>query len=319
MGPWVQPGPSMAAAAAATLPGSGRGAEGATAAPQEDEDVDCVICFESLDSRGGAVPLPCECRVAYCHHCWDRALAASMSACGRALCPSCRSAMQVDFDAESGRLLFSRAPATTSSSSSWFSELSEETEEHWRQRLYQQAKPLQIALLQQYGAEATRAAAAAAAEEDVPASGDREGGREGGREGEGAQLARAAESPEGVEPPRCVCGARLACTSARERVLAFVAEAPMPTPPSLVEHLMMRPPIVCDICSGQVEPRSRVWTCENGRRTVLHAVRYDVCEACFAFYAFGVEVPSDTGEGDDASEDPYGEDSATSDEEKDDW
>mmetsp|Transcript_47506 Transcript_47506/g.137209 ORF Transcript_47506/g.137209 Transcript_47506/m.137209 type:complete len:102 (+) Transcript_47506:670-975(+) len=101
--------------------------------------------------------------------------------------------------------------------------------------------------------------------------------------------------------------------------MAFVAEAPMPTPPALIEHLMMRPPIVCDICTRQVEPRSRVWTCENGRRTVLHAVRYDVCEGCFAFYAFGVEVPSDTGEGEeDPTEDSYGEDDTCS-EEKDDW
>ena len=28
----------------------------------------------------------------------------------------------------------------------------------------------------------------------------------------------------------------------------------------------------------QVSPNSEVWTCENGRRTVLHSVAYDVCQ-----------------------------------------
>merc|ERR1712241_1151902 len=91
---------------------------------QEVEE--CVICFEELEPTGGAVPLPCECRVGYCHLCWDRALAASMSACGRALCPSCRSPMYVDFDASSGRLCFSRAQDPPG--------------DDWRKRLYAQAK-----------------------------------------------------------------------------------------------------------------------------------------------------------------------------------
>ena len=61
----------------------------------------------------------------------------------------------------------------------------------------------------------------------------------------------------------------------------------------------------------QVAASADVWTCENGRRTVLHAVAYDVCQAgpallrvslcvtglgslasvqsCFNYYAYGHE------------------------------
>ena len=53
---------------------------------------------------------------------------------------------------------------------------------------------------------------------------------------------------------------------------------------------MMDPPIFCDLCHKMVNTRSQVWTCENGRRTVLHAVAYDVCESCFMLHAHGVEV-----------------------------
>ncbi|CAK0857852.1 unnamed protein product [Prorocentrum cordatum] len=81
------------------------------AAAAADEDLECTICFEELSNVGGAIPLPCDCKVTYCSSCWDfdRALAASMSVTGRGSCPSCRSAMRVSFDADSGKLSFSRA------------------------------------------------------------------------------------------------------------------------------------------------------------------------------------------------------------------
>jgi len=50
--------------------------------------------------------------------------------------------------------------------------------------------------------------------------------------------------------------------------------------------LIDNPPIVCDVCAQPVRTQN-VWTCENGRRTVLHAAAYDVCESCFAEHAFG--------------------------------
>jgi len=289
------------------------GAHTSTAA-EDDGDTDCMICFETLDSRGGAVPLPCDCRVAYCHHCWDRALAASISACGRALCPSCRSWMHVDFDAAGGRLLFSRLQGGSG-------EDGEEPQDDWRKRLYAKAKPLQIALLQRYGAQATASAdAIAAADSSRAASAAQARGTDAIEVQEQEEGPSAGVASTRADPPRCVCGHRLTCTSARERVLAFISEAPMPTPPTLLEHLMQRPPIVCDICTRQVPPRSRVWTCENGRRTVLHAVRYDVCEACFAFHSFGIEIPSDTGEGaGDEGEGSLEDGDASSEEDKDDW
>jgi len=277
--------------------------QGETATASLDEaEVECVICFEELESRGGSVPLPCECRVAYCHHCWDRALAASMSACGRPLCPSCRTPMHVDFDATCGRLLFSRAPEGEPGE--------EPPEDDWRKRLYTQAKPMQIQLLQRYGARAASAEGGSAAAAPAAALGP---AADAG--GPAATEDKVADATE--EPPRCVCGFRLTCTSAQERVMAFVSEAPMRPPPTLIENLLMRPPIVCDICFRQVDPAARVWTCENGRRTVLHAVAYDVCEACFAFHAYGTESLPDPGDSDSVTEDSEEYDGASSEEK--DW
>ncbi|CAJ1388554.1 unnamed protein product [Effrenium voratum] len=191
------------------------------------EDTECIICFETLEGRGGAVSLPCNCKVAYCHQCWDRSLAASMSSCGAALCPSCRSSMQVDFDPDSRQLTFSRSQEGGSSG----------FKRDWRKRLYKQARPAQIQLLQDFG----------------------------------------------KEHPPCVCGSRLSCTSVRERVQSFVQEeAAIPVTDQEMDYLMSRPPIMCDICNQQVHSEADVWTCENGRRTVLHAVAYDVCQACFS-------------------------------------
>ncbi|CAJ1450916.1 unnamed protein product [Effrenium voratum] len=86
-----------------------------------------------------------------------------------------------------------------------------------------------------------------------------------------------------AEHPPCVCGSRLSCTSVRERVQSFVQEeAAIPVTDQEMDYLMSRPPIMCDICNQQVHSEADVWTCENGRRTVLHAVAYDVCQACFS-------------------------------------
>jgi len=97
------------------------------------EDPECIICFESVGLLGGAVPLPCACRAAFCHTCWDRALAASISACGLARCPSCRCAMRVDFDISLKRLVFSRA-ASVFRHGNYRHE--EAFFDDWQQRLY---------------------------------------------------------------------------------------------------------------------------------------------------------------------------------------
>ncbi|CAE7372128.1 rtcb [Symbiodinium microadriaticum] len=217
-------------------------------------DTDCNICFEPLESRGGAVALPCNCKIAYCARCWDRSLAASMSSCGMALCPSCRCCMQVDFDPNSCQLMFRRsADKGSSSTSARMRDL--------RTHLYDQAKPVQIKLLRAYGAKVGQP---------------------------GTRTSKDMETEDHV--PRCVCGSKLACTSVRDRVRSFVEEeTPVPVTDSELEHLLRSPPIMCDICNSQVAASADVWTCENGRKTVLHAVAYDVCQACFNYYAFGTE------------------------------
>jgi len=252
----------------------------------EDEQLDCAICYEPLTTKGGAVPLPCECRVVYCHHCWDRALAASFTACGSALCPSCRSPLCVELDASQGRLVFKKMPKSNGGSDS-----------DWRLQVYAQAKPVQIRLLEEFGAEV---AAAFAASHTADGESQSEATREPtghGQDSVNAATASTSFPPADSAPvPRCVCGWRLTCTSTRQRVLDFMSEQPLPTPPGLVEQVLRRPPINCDICQRQLGAKGDVWTCENGRRTVLHAVAYDVCHACFQFYAYGIEAGSEADE-----------------------
>lgn len=268
--------------------------ESALAVPEKQLSghTECTICFEALDSKGGAIPLPCDCRVPYCADCWDRALAASISACGRALCPSCRGFMRVDFDAPLGRLKFSRAPG---------SELGPDApDDNWRKRLYAQAMPKQIQLLERLGAE--RAALAQS-----------EGSAGVGGSFGSSQAATTSPAAEHLlcyqthQPARCVCGSALAEVSVRDRVLTFVQEeSPITPPSSVIKHLMMSPPIVCDLCGRRLRPAGKVWTCENGRRTVLHAAAYDVCESCFSFYVYGIEDAADRE--DSVEYDEYGSD-----------
>jgi len=245
---------------------------------EDQGDSECNICFETLESRGGAVALPCNCKIAYCAKCWDRSLAASMSSCGQALCPSCRGAMQVDFDPQTCQLIFRRSTDKgTSSSALRMQDL--------RRRLYDQAKPVQIKLLQTYGAKVGQG---------------------------GARTSKDMETQD--HPPRCVCGSRLKCTSVRDRVKSFVEEeTPFPVTNSDLEHLLRSPPIMCDICNAQVAASADVWTCENGRRTVLHAVAYDVCQSCFNFYAYGQERECLNEEEEEEEDDEEGSDYMDSD------
>eukprot|EP00929_Paragymnodinium_shiwhaense_P062161 TRINITY_DN3102_c0_g1_i2.p1 TRINITY_DN3102_c0_g1~~TRINITY_DN3102_c0_g1_i2.p1 ORF type:complete len:337 (-),score=29.86 TRINITY_DN3102_c0_g1_i2:201-1211(-) len=68
---------------------------------------ECAICLETVAE---SVDLPCRCKIMYCFQCWDRCLAESFNSQGAASCPTCRTPVKVDFEAESGRLLFSEAP-----------------------------------------------------------------------------------------------------------------------------------------------------------------------------------------------------------------
>lgn len=267
------------------------------------EETECAICFEDLDVVGGAVPLPCDCRVAYCLRCWDRALAASMSACGRAVCPSCRGPMHVDFDPVLERLRFSRAAGLSPKGDQGPCNLGwpDTPSDNWRRRLYMQAKPLQIRLLQRYGEECMLGAQAATA----PAEGGQVAAASAEQRVQHAKAASgvAGEASAAGALPRCVCGYRLAKTHIRDRVLAFVSEgAPVLPLPKQLKALIDNPPVICDICCWPVRT-SHVWTCENGRRTVLHAAAYDVCEECFALYAHGEDGSDIAGSWSESSED----------------
>lgn len=269
------------------------------------EDLECGICFESVGALGGAVSLPCACRTSFCHTCWDRALAASISACGLARCPSCRCPMRVDFDISLKRLVFSRASLAHRYAGTRYvgggQAYEDPNADDWQQRLYEQAKPTQIHLLRQYGGRLPESLGGIAVQPwgpwprlsdlDTPpvASEARY---------EQQESASASQSPsrsstdhseaEDIVLPRCICGCSLHHVSVQDRVRAFVTEeAPVPPPHHFVDRLLANPPIFCDICDRRLSPNNGVWTCENGGRTVLHAAAYDVCEACFAFHVHG--------------------------------
>jgi len=217
----------------------------------------CAICFEDLALLGGAVPLPCKCRVTYCSRCWDRALNAKYNQTRRAECPSCRTAMRVDFDAEARRLCFKKL---------------EESESEMRTRLYEQARPLQMTLLQQYGV--------------------------------GVAVGGSVRSVKPRPGPLCVCGSRMSLATVRTRVLAFVARSARITVETARENEQCniivdgylsgkrRVPITCDICDEPAQASANVWTCEAGNNTLLHGLAYDVCERCYAHHVFG---PASTG------------------------
>ena len=129
---------------------------------------ECVICFDSIAQ---AEPLPCRCTVPYCMRCWDRSLAHSFNACGQARCPTCRSPVRVDFDAEAndgrGRLVFS-SESTDHSYEREESELADGSEASPDaaaaespaaarraavvERLAEQAAPVMARLLEEWGA-----------------------------------------------------------------------------------------------------------------------------------------------------------------------
>jgi len=261
--------------------------------------------------------LPCSCRTSFCHTCWDRALAASISACGLARCPSCRCPMRVDFDISLQRLVFSRVSATFRygydyngyQSGYTMQSYQDAMGDDWQQRLYEQAKPTQIHLLRQYGGRGSESLGGTAvqpwgpwprssapeaqlqlAAHDISQEQDwsAEWPQPPSTSSTSAPAAVVSPAPVVVALPRCVCGSQLHHVTVEERVRAFVTEeAPVPPPHHFVERLLASPPIFCDICDRRLSPTTGVWTCENGGRTVLHAAAYDVCEACFAFHVHG--------------------------------
>lgn len=192
----------------------------------------CAICFEVRPS----VPLPCSCRITYCAACWDRALATSVLMCGFAQCPSCRCSFLVDYDTDTGGLLLRPDSKGTAA-------------KDWRTQLYHKARPVQIRLLQSYGA---------------------------------------AKTLEESKRPQCVCGAPLERMSDRDRMERMLEDTDKQWRSRIggdiersIDRLVKSSLVTCDLCDQDATRSRAVWTCTNGPYTVLHPAAYDVCERCF--------------------------------------
>eukprot|EP00929_Paragymnodinium_shiwhaense_P049263 TRINITY_DN24862_c0_g1_i1.p1 TRINITY_DN24862_c0_g1~~TRINITY_DN24862_c0_g1_i1.p1 ORF type:complete len:327 (+),score=62.64 TRINITY_DN24862_c0_g1_i1:71-1051(+) len=74
----------------------------------EDDAAECAVCLEAVEE---STELPCSCKIPYCFRCWDRCLAESFRNQGQATCPTCRTPVRVDFEADKGKLVFSKAAA----------------------------------------------------------------------------------------------------------------------------------------------------------------------------------------------------------------
>jgi len=226
-------------------------AEATESDADSEEDAICAICFEHTPF----VALPCACKIKYCAQCWDRALATSVSVRGRAQCPTCRSAFKIEFDVDTGNLVFSPDPEGTHACD-------------WRSQLYVKVRNVQIRLLESYG---------------KVVSGDLSPGR----------LATAPKSPKSGAGecngrlPSCVCGAALEHISSRARILRMLEDTEpgwrsrVPQPEDLVLRLMNSSLVTCDLCDQIAISSGSVWTCQNGPHTVMHPAAYDVCDACF--------------------------------------
>lgn len=188
--------------------------------------------------------MPCDCQATYCSQCWDRSLASSLHACGIARCPSCRTKMHVEYDASCGQPLFRRATDMEDDSA-------DETGS-WRpfayDALYNQARPRQIELLKQFGATTRLASAPTMPQHACPK----------------------------VGVPNCACGCPLTRVSLAERRRKGRLDG---------EEEEVDQQVVCDLCERFVKGDGAcIWTCDNGNRTVLHGLGYDICEDCFCCY-----------------------------------
>lgn len=276
-------------------------------------DIECAICFDDVAQQ---VELPCRCNVSYCHRCWDRAMAQSFNSNGRSRCPTCRSPVRVDFDAERGMLLFSHEH-----------EHLRGDREEITERLAQQASPLQARILREYGearpmlghlAEGPVHALAVASVPDLKRHIEALNGTIIGcteRRDLVERLQEAAGTPEvlvaywaaegeaSATQPSCVCGSTLRRVTGRERSLEFARKLDpnIPENTPMFEHLTSRltrnytsSGVICDMCDSQVQYTACLWTCENGDSTVLHAMSYDVCDRCFATNACPGLISSDS-------------------------
>lgn len=279
---------------------------------QDEGPLECAICMESIEA---STELPCRCNVSYCMRCWDRALAQSFSDTRKARCPTCRSEIRVDFDAASGRLVFSPL-------------LEPEDFRESMERIASQALPVQTRILRQYGRDNPKLVAAVAdPRAELLAMRNSEvkqhikalGGSPAGCLEKSDLVERVIQSAGGNDkivsylaslcgaPPRCVCGTplqRIKITERLRRMLGLM-NAPVVALPAGYS-------IICDICEEHYDAQRGeevVWTCEAGVQTTLHATAYDICGHCFARWVGGApeaDPPIDgaaSGEQDEAQSD----------------
>jgi len=280
---------------------------------QPSEDLDCAICFEPSATQ---TTLPCSCNVTYCNRCWDRALAQSYNACGEARCPTCRGPVCVDFDPDRACLVFSREstpPVEEPCEGETAITRAMQRRTRAQAKLREQARPVQVRLLQRYGAESAGFRRFLEAPE------------EGFRQMSVPEL-KGHISSLGVTPeddvekedlirvllvtiqnptfyaivfsnmfgaisaaPTCICGCHLQRVSGQERTWRcsekFAGGHPPGTP--MFEAVYRRlteeghSVCFCDLCEQNVPSACAVWTCEQGDSTILHATSYDVCDQCF--------------------------------------
>jgi len=319
---------------------------------QGEEEVECAICFDNVAE---STVLPCRCSVPYCGRCWDRALAQSFKACGQARCPSCRGSVRVDFDADAangrGRLVFSReiedhtysrelaaasaeVPASEEGLFAFATAAQQrarsvaEAREQAVARLAEQALPVQVRLLERFGASQPLVQAIAQDPQQALAKhsvselkrrlqdmgGSAVGCTEkadlisqlqtsvGSSKALAARWAAALASAGEAPAPECVCGGALARVSGTERAEKFLKSIrPDLSEDSLAFNTILEDltregscGVICDLCEDNVvRVDSGVWTCGRGDQTILHANAYDVCEDCFIRHALGVaEAPA---------------------------
>lgn len=267
--------------------------------PERSLREQCTICLERIAQ---SIRLPCACRLAYCPKCWDRALAKSFATSGWARCPTCRAAVRVDLDMQSGALVFSQEKEeplqdVVTSEEAGLDEtlraIQQEqaavaTEDYFQRttaRIQSQVRPLQIRILEQYGAKYP-----------VPLSFPPEVSRAAVP---GVALALATKAARRVQRqiaegkqdvPRCVCGCRLRRIAVVERARSWVRKNQMAPEGALdascfeLEVVEAMHAIFCDICNGCASGMDALWSCKNGSRTIKHATAYDICDACLVRY-----------------------------------
>ena len=289
-----------------------------------DSTEECAICFDVIRAED-RLPLPCNCNVPYCPQCWDRALAQAFNDAGCARCPSCRSAVCVNFDPEAaggrGRLVFSAEEVGGDGDGASSSSRADVVN-----RLAGQAAPLMTRLLRRYGEQhptlrsiAREPSAALSSrrvrelKELLSALGGEpatcvekadlverllEAAGSAGRLAAHCVACDDDGQAEGEADPAasgarcvCVCGGQLQRLGGRARLAQLIsAHYPQLEEAQLARLVELQVAagsscVVCDLCDQTVPPTVPVYTCGNGDKTILHPTTYDVCEACFVRYA----------------------------------